>query len=61
MVEIVPIELPDFGGLDEPLPQIPLSEYEQRLGAVVARMKEAHLDFLLVYADREHFANMAFL
>jgi len=61
MVEIVPLELPDFGGLDEPLPQIPLSEYQQRLSAVVARMEEAHLDFLLVYADREHFANLDFL
>ena len=61
MVEILPVELPDFGGLDEPLPPIPLSEYEQRLSAIVARMKEAHLDFLLVYADREHFANLAFL
>jgi hypothetical protein len=61
MIEIVSIELPNFGGLDEPLPQIPVSEYEQRLSAVVARMKEAHLDFLVVYADREHCANMAFL
>ena len=61
MVEIVPIELPDFGGLDEPLPQIPVSEYEQRLVTIVARMKEAHLDILVVYADREHCANMAFL
>jgi len=61
MVEIVPIKLPDFGGLDEPLPPLPLSEYEQRLGAAVARMKEAHLNFLLVYADREHSANIAFL
>jgi len=61
MIEIVPIELPDFGGRDELLPPIPLSEYLQRLGAVVARMKEAHLDFLVVYADREHFANMAYL
>ncbi len=61
MVELKPIELPDFGGLDESLPPIPLNEYEQRLSAVVARMKEAHLHFLLVYADREHFANLAFL
>jgi hypothetical protein len=61
MVEVVPLELPDFGGLDEPLPQMPVSEYERRLGCVVARMKEAHLDFLVVYGDREHCANMAFL
>ncbi len=61
MIEIVPIELPQFGGLDEPLPPIPLTEYEVRLAAAVARMNEAHLDFLVVYADREHCANMAFL
>src|ERR1035438_8433693 len=61
MVDIIPIELPDFGGRDEPLPPIPLGEYEQRLSAVVARMKDTALDFLLVYADREHFANLAFL
>ncbi len=61
MVEIVPIELHDFGGRDEPLPPIPLSEYEQRLSAVVARMKEAHMDLLVVYGDREHYPNMAFL
>ncbi len=39
MVEIVPIKLPGFAGLDEPLPQIPVSEHEQRLDAVVARME----------------------
>ena len=61
MIEIVPMELPQFGGLEESLPPIPLSTYEERLAAAVARMKEAHLDFLLVYADREHFANMSFL
>jgi hypothetical protein len=61
MIELVPIELPDFGGRDEPMPPIPLSEFEQRLSAAVARMKGAHLAFLVVYADREHFANMAFL
>jgi hypothetical protein len=61
MVEIAPIELPAFGGLNESLPQISLGEYEQRLRTVVARMGKAHLDYLVVYADREHFANLAFL
>ena len=61
MVEIAAIELPSFGGLGEGVPQILLSEYQQRLSAVVARMEKAHLDFLLVYADREHCANLAFL
>jgi hypothetical protein len=61
MFDIAPIELPDFGGRDESLPLIPVSEYEQRLGAIVQRMQEVRLDFLVVYADREHFANMSFL
>lgn len=61
MVEIKPVELPNFGGRDENLPPLPLSEYEHRLSAAVARMKEAALDFLLVYADREHSANLAYL
>jgi len=61
MIEIVPMELPQFGGLDESLPPIPLSTYEERFAATVARMKESHLDFLVVYADREHFANISFL
>ncbi|MGD0226177.1 MAG: hypothetical protein ABSF71_27915 [Terriglobia bacterium] len=61
MIEIIPMELPQFGGLEESLPPIPLSTYEERLAAAVGRMKKAHLDFLLVYADREHFANMSFL
>jgi Xaa-Pro aminopeptidase len=54
------IQLPDFGR-DEILPPISADEYQERLDAAVKRMKEAGLDYLLVYADREHFANMAFL
>lgn len=61
MAEIVSIELPEFGGRDESLPEVPIAEYEQRLSAAVAGMKAAHLDFLLVYGDREHCANLAFL
>ena len=61
MVKIASIELPDFGGGEESLPEIPLRQYEERLNAVVARMKEARFDFLVVYGDREHSSNMAFL
>ena len=43
------------------LQELPIAEYEQRLSAAVAGMRAAHLDFLLVYGDREHFANLAFL
>lgn len=61
MVTLEEIELPSAGGLDATLPPIAPGEYEERLTAAVGRMKEAELDFLLVYADREHFANLAFL
>ena len=61
MVEIARIELPSFGGVDEALPQIPVGQYESRLAATAGRMEQAGLDVLVVYGDREHSANMAFL
>jgi hypothetical protein len=61
MIAIAAIELPEFGGKEEPLPPLPLSEYERRLDAVVTSMIALHYDFLVVYGDREHFANISFL
>lgn len=60
MSHLEPVVLPVFGSEPE-LPVLPLAEYEQRLEAVVHRMQTRGLDFLLVYGDREHFANLAFL
>lgn len=60
MIKLEQIELADFGQASA-LPQIATDEYESRLAAVVELMKQHRLDFLAVYGDREHFANMAYL
>lgn len=54
------MELPEFG-LPTVDPQIPKEEYDARISAARAAMKRAHLDVLVVYGDREHFANLAWL
>ncbi|MBL7816186.1 MAG: M24 family metallopeptidase [Saprospiraceae bacterium] len=54
------IELPEFGQCAE-MPEIPASEYEKRFALALEAMKKDNLDFLLVFADREHNANLAFL
>lgn len=60
MIDIAPVHLPDFG-VERTFPPLPLDEYEARLGQTVGRMKALGLDVLLVYADREHAATIAFL
>ena len=60
MSRLVEMTLPDFGD-ESTLPLITPDEYESRLTATVDRMARAGVDFLLVYADREHFANLHFL
>jgi hypothetical protein len=59
-VELAPVVVPEFGS-PSGLPELPLAEYEARLAAARARMSEDGLDFLVVYGDREHAANVAFL
>ena len=54
------IELPEFGKCAE-IPDIPPSVFEARFAATVAQMQSKGLDFLLVFADREHNANVQFL
>lgn len=49
--------LPDFG-VPEELPSIPAATYAARCDRAYAL---AGFDWLVVYADREHFANIAFL
>jgi len=60
MIDLSPVTLPDFG-IDDRLPNISVAEYASRLDATVERMRAADLDALVVYADREHSANLAFL
>ncbi len=59
-VKLVSTPLPDFG-LPPSQPPISQTEYENRIELARARASRAELDFLLVYADREHFANLAYL
>ncbi len=60
MISLSQIEPPDFG-LPAFLPTISPAEFEQRLDWTVERMQRDKLDILVVYADREHSANLNFL
>ena len=59
-VELAQITLPSFG-LPTSEPTIPPHTYEARLAEARRRAAAASYDALLVYADREHFANLAYL
>jgi hypothetical protein len=54
------IQLPAFGGPTE-IPVIPPAVYAARLRRLQDRMAEVRLDTVVVYADREHSANLAYL
>src|SRR5437660_1771240 len=59
-VELAEIALPEFG-LPREEPTIPAAIYEGRITSARQRASDAGYDVLMVYADREHFANMAYL
>ena len=54
------IAIPEFG-MPEDAPILPEPIYEARLGRLRAEMEENDLDRLVIYADREHSANLAYL
>ena len=54
------VDLPDFGR-PAATPDIPRRVYAARLERVRERMDDAGYDRLLIYADREHSANLAWL
>jgi hypothetical protein len=54
------IELPDFGMPDEQ-PEVPAAVYAERLATFVERLRASGLGAALIYADREHAANMSYL
>ena len=56
-VELRPVELPDFG-VPEARPAIAAAEHNARMDALQAAADD---DWVVVYGDREHFANLAFL
>lgn len=57
---LIDTRLPDFG---EPTvePRIPASTYAARVQAALAAAARRDLDLLVVYGDREHFANLSYL
>ncbi len=57
---LIEIEWPEFGAGEKPA-SISLAEYKARLEMVRVAMKADGLSHLLVYGDREHFANLAWL
>lgn len=56
-ISLRPIAIPDFGPIAEP-PALPADRYAARCDAALAA---AGTDWLCVYADREHLANVMFL
>ena len=54
------VELPDFGR-EGRRPELPAALHAQRLRAAAARAADTGLDCLVVYADREHSASLAYL
>jgi Xaa-Pro aminopeptidase len=54
------IDLPDFGMPDE-MPGLPATRYQERLERLRERGHERGYDRLIVYADREHSANLSYL
>jgi Xaa-Pro aminopeptidase len=59
-VELGPVELPEYE-LPVQQPSVPAATYEARLRAAAAAADAAGLDALVIYADREHFANLSYL
>ena len=59
-VELAELKLPAFG-LPSVQPVIPPETYEARIDVALTRAMDAGYDALLVYGDREHFANLAYL
>ena len=59
-IRLADVSLPDFG-VPETRPELAAGVYRDRLARLGRRAAEAGLDVTIVYADREHFANMAYL
>ena len=57
-INLAPVTLPDFGPVTADQPQIPAETYAARADTA---LKAAGTDWLVVYADREHFGNIMFL
>ncbi|MBI3414581.1 MAG: hypothetical protein HY043_04550 [Verrucomicrobia bacterium] len=61
MNSIKEVSLPEFDGADQECPAISTEEYRSRIHAAAARLVQTDLEFLVIYGDREHLANLAYL
>src|SRR5471030_2336922 len=57
---LIEVEWPQFGWAERP-PAATVAEFEGRLATLRAGMARESLSHVVVYADREHFANLAYL
>ena len=57
---LIEIQWPEFGGSQSP-PRPAVGEFESRIAAARSAMEKRGLSHLVVYGDREHFANIAYL
>ena len=58
--KLIEIDWPEFGRAQRPQ-EAPLEEYRSRIDAARMAMERRGLTHLIVYGDREHFANLAYL
>jgi hypothetical protein len=59
-VRLIEVELPDFG-VPQLRPELSKAIYTDRFDRFVRRMRDAGLTTTVVYADREHLANLSYL
>ena len=59
-VELAELALPQFG-LPTVQPTIPVETYQARIASALSKANTAGHDALIVYGDREHFANLTYL
>ncbi len=57
---VAEVALPDFG-MPGAVPQIPDATYQDRMARLQERATDAGFDRIVVYADREHSANLSYL
>lgn len=50
-----------FWGVPQEMPHIPDDIYQQRLHKMLDKMRGRDLDFILIYADREHYGNFDYM
>jgi Xaa-Pro aminopeptidase len=60
-IHLARVGYPKIGFPKEPRPELPESIFRQRLTRLRKEMKAAGFDAFVVYGDREHFANLAWL